>query len=177
MSSDSELSVAVPDDDALGTALKDAVNTAFANGKQGELSINSIRSAVEKELDLDGGFFKSHDKWKSLSKSIIGEAVVGLSVAESKPPLTRSRRPQSKPHQKLLRKVQRAMLRRNPAVLNVNRTQPRSPRGVGKRMAKLVQSLMTRLSAKRAKRDRLREKRTAAMPRTRPGCPKRQATW
>ncbi|KAF2152496.1 hypothetical protein K461DRAFT_313178 [Myriangium duriaei CBS 260.36] len=75
MSSDSELTSPIPDDATIKSALQSAIHNAYAQGKESELSVNSVRAIAEKELGLDSGFFKTHDKWKSLSKTIINETV------------------------------------------------------------------------------------------------------
>ena len=75
MSSDSELSsIEIPSDATLEKTLRDIVRKAEVD----PLTINTIRTAAEERHNLAPGFFKSHGEWKSKSKDIINDAIVGF---------------------------------------------------------------------------------------------------
>lgn len=71
MSSDSDLSDAVPGDLAIERALRDVVKSLPVD----EITVNAVRTATEEKLGLDQGFLKEGD-WKAKSKQIITDAVV-----------------------------------------------------------------------------------------------------
>lgn len=70
MSSDSELSVMVPNDQAIEKALRNVVRS-LPEG----FSVNVARAAAEEQLGLEQGFLKA-EPWKAKSKEIITDAVV-----------------------------------------------------------------------------------------------------
>lgn len=70
---------AAPSDDALEKALRDTVANVYKSGKMEELTVKRVRLAAEKALDLEEGFFKSHDTWKARSDDIIKDEVVSYS--------------------------------------------------------------------------------------------------
>lgn len=71
MSSDSELSDVPHDESKIEQTLRNVVKA----GKIDPVTINGVRAAVEEELDLPEGFFKSAE-WKTRSKDIISKAYV-----------------------------------------------------------------------------------------------------
>lgn len=77
MSSESELSIAKPDDGEIEQALRDVVREIFEAGKADTLSANAGRAAAEEKLGLDSGFLKS-SLWKSRSKEIIQQTLVSV---------------------------------------------------------------------------------------------------
>ncbi|PGH23816.1 hypothetical protein AJ80_02064 [Polytolypa hystricis UAMH7299] len=73
-SSDGELSsMDIPSDDVLEKGLRDVVAKIFKTGNLEELTVKRIRSATEKALGLDEGFFKNDEAWKQRSDKIIKE--------------------------------------------------------------------------------------------------------
>ena len=73
--SDSEEQIAVPSDDVITEALKQATGRRFKNDED-SVTVNSVRSEAERDLALPDGFLKSNDNWKDASKTIIREHVV-----------------------------------------------------------------------------------------------------
>ena len=71
--SDSESASSRPSNAVLERTLKKETKQAM---KDEDASINIIRTAVEKALGLEAGFFKGHGTWKHKSKIIINEEVV-----------------------------------------------------------------------------------------------------
>lgn len=77
--SDSDLSEAMspaPSDLALGTQLRSEVGKRFKDGTHGEMTLNQIRQAAERNLGLDTGFYVGHSKWKAESKRIVLDEMV-----------------------------------------------------------------------------------------------------
>lgn len=74
--SDALSSANLPDDKTLEKALRNAVATIYRSGKMEELTVRRVRSAAEKALDLEEGFFKGYEAWKSRSDKIIKDEVV-----------------------------------------------------------------------------------------------------
>lgn len=70
MSSDSELSVMIPDDQTIEKALRNVVRS-LPEG----FSVNVARAAAEEQLGLEQGFLKA-EPWKAKSKDIITDAIV-----------------------------------------------------------------------------------------------------
>lgn len=77
--SDSELSdapdVGIPPDFELENSLRREVNRATKNDE--EITLKSIRTASEKKLGLPENFYKDHGVWKSKSKTIVHDQIVG----------------------------------------------------------------------------------------------------
>lgn len=65
-----------PDDSTLETALRAAVVQAKKDGELHTASLKTIRTTAEKELGLEGAFFKSDPDWNQKSKDIINAAFV-----------------------------------------------------------------------------------------------------
>ena len=74
--SDSSLSSASPSQSTLEQALRLAVQRVYKLGNLEELTVKRVRSAAEKDLDLEDGFFKSDETWKERSKNVIQSEVV-----------------------------------------------------------------------------------------------------
>lgn len=60
-----------PADYVLRSALREAVRDGFQTGKIEDLSVKHVRSAVESQLALPPGWFKSDERWNTESKEII----------------------------------------------------------------------------------------------------------
>lgn len=67
----------MPTDAELEHSFRKAVRAYLKNPTDVAPSVNSLRERVEKEFDLDDGFFRNGD-WKSRSKDIIQDEYVGL---------------------------------------------------------------------------------------------------
>ncbi|KAJ5115035.1 hypothetical protein NUU61_000794, partial [Penicillium alfredii] len=65
----------VPSDNDLEQGLRDGVAAIFKSGKMEELTVKRVRLAVEKQLGLAEGFFKSTGDWKARSEQVIKEEV------------------------------------------------------------------------------------------------------
>lgn len=78
--SEAESAPAVPADDVLERALRDAVAKVYKSGKMEELTVKRIRLAAEKSLKLEEGFYRSQGDWKTRSEQIIKNQVVSLRV-------------------------------------------------------------------------------------------------
>lgn len=74
--SESSLSSATPSHATLEQALRDTVQQVFQSGNLDELTIRRVRTATEKRLDLEDGFYKNDPMWKEESKTIIESEVV-----------------------------------------------------------------------------------------------------
>ena len=66
-------------DAAVEKELADAVRRIWKSGEKAELTVNLVRQRVEQKLGLDEGYLKDGD-WKSKSKRIITNTVVGLQL-------------------------------------------------------------------------------------------------
>ena len=76
--SDSEGSNApsrTPSDATIEEGLRDAVATLFESNKD-DITVKKARTAAEKALKLQEGFFKSHATWNQKSKDVATEEVV-----------------------------------------------------------------------------------------------------
>ena len=73
--SDSSLSEPVPDDTVLEQELRQIVRQIYKAGNLEELTVKRVRTAAEKNLGLDDGFFKE-SQWKDKSKAIIENEAV-----------------------------------------------------------------------------------------------------
>ena len=72
----SSLSSATPSHATLEQALRDTVQQVFQSGNLDELTIRRVRTATEKRLDLEDGFYKNDPLWKEESKITIESEVV-----------------------------------------------------------------------------------------------------
>ncbi len=81
--SDSEDHDAPPSDAQLEQALRAAVASTFKRGTFEDLTVKRVRIAVEQELGLPDGFFKSHARWKERSKEVIEAEVVCIPWRDS----------------------------------------------------------------------------------------------
>ncbi|PLB52754.1 hypothetical protein P170DRAFT_434474 [Aspergillus steynii IBT 23096] len=70
-----------PSDDALEKALRDTVAEIYRTGNMEELTVKRVRLAAEKSLQLEPGFFKTDNAWKTKSEQIIREAVESQDAA------------------------------------------------------------------------------------------------
>lgn len=68
----------LPSDATLEKALRDEVLSRVKAGKHEELTVKRVRLAVEQELKLEEGFFRSTGDWKTRSQDIIKDEVVRL---------------------------------------------------------------------------------------------------
>lgn len=68
-----------PSDATLEQALRRAVVAIYQSGHLEELTVKRVRTASERALDLQEGFFKT-PTWKDRSKRIIENEVVGWSA-------------------------------------------------------------------------------------------------
>ncbi|KAJ5768445.1 hypothetical protein N7533_001028 [Penicillium manginii] len=68
----------VPSDATLEQALRDEVTCRWESGRQEEITVKRVRLAVEEELKLEGGFFRTTGDWKAKSEEIIRDQVVRL---------------------------------------------------------------------------------------------------
>lgn len=78
--SDSELSepsAPTPPDSKLEAQLRREVQKRFKNGTTETMTVNEIRQAAEKSLGLVVGFYASHTTWKSESKRVVKDEMVG----------------------------------------------------------------------------------------------------
>ena len=80
--SDTSASMSVPSDAKLERALRDAVRDVYKNGDLENLTVKRIRKAVQEKLALEEDFFKSNDRWKEESKSVIQSEVVCVAGTE-----------------------------------------------------------------------------------------------
>ncbi|KAL4870762.1 hypothetical protein BDV12DRAFT_194965 [Aspergillus spectabilis] len=64
-----------PSEKELERALRNAVAKIYKSGKMEELTVKRIRTAAEKELQLEEGFYKTNGDWKSRSDQIIKDEV------------------------------------------------------------------------------------------------------
>jgi len=76
MSSESELSNAVPNDSDLKHALRQTVINAKREGGLHSTTVKTIRTVVENKFDLEENFFKSDSTWNQRSKDIINTIIV-----------------------------------------------------------------------------------------------------
>lgn len=65
----------LPSDATLEKALRDEVQSRVKAGKHEELTVKRVRLAVEQELKLEEGFFRSTGDWKTRSQDIIKDEV------------------------------------------------------------------------------------------------------
>lgn len=65
-------------DTSLEQALRDEVAKVFKSGKMEELTVKRVRRAVEQNIGLAEGYFKSTEEWKARSEHIIKDAVVSF---------------------------------------------------------------------------------------------------
>ncbi|KAE8412009.1 hypothetical protein BDV36DRAFT_272756 [Aspergillus pseudocaelatus] len=72
---DEPVAPSVPSDDALEKALRDTVAKVYKSGNMEELTVKRVRTAAEKALGVDEGFFKGSSTWKSKSDQIIKDEV------------------------------------------------------------------------------------------------------
>jgi hypothetical protein len=72
-----------PSGKELERALCDAVAKIYNSGKMEELTVKRVRTAAEKELRLEEGFYKSNGDWKSRSDQIIKDEVVCIRLKTS----------------------------------------------------------------------------------------------
>ena len=76
--SESSLSDSRPDDAVLEQELRQIVRQIYKAGNLEELTVKRVRTAAEKNLGLEDGFFKE-SQWKVKSKAIIeAEAVCAI---------------------------------------------------------------------------------------------------
>ncbi|KAJ5965525.1 hypothetical protein N7481_012239 [Penicillium waksmanii] len=61
----------IPSDKTLEQALRDEVTSRFETGRREEITVKRVRLAVEEELKLEGGFFRTTGDWKAKSEEII----------------------------------------------------------------------------------------------------------
>lgn len=87
--SDSLSSTGIPSDDVLEKGLRDIVAGIFNKGNLEELTVKRVRSATEKALSLEEGFYKNDEVWKARSDQIIKQEAVGAWLLRRFPsPLT-----------------------------------------------------------------------------------------
>lgn len=79
---ESQSSVGIPTDERLEKGLRDTVAGIFRSGNTDELTVKRVRLATEQALDLEEGFFKSHDIWKAKSAEVIREEVVRVDISQ-----------------------------------------------------------------------------------------------
>lgn len=60
----------------LEQALRDIVHRAYKTGDLNDLTVKRVRTAAEKSLDLEDGFYKNDPSWKEESRRIIQSEVV-----------------------------------------------------------------------------------------------------
>ncbi|KAL1958957.1 hypothetical protein VTO42DRAFT_3510 [Malbranchea cinnamomea] len=65
----------LPADETLERGLRDTVAKLFRTGNTDELTVKRVRLATEKALNLEMGFFKGHEIWKTRSDQIIRDEV------------------------------------------------------------------------------------------------------
>jgi hypothetical protein len=73
---DEDVAPTAPSDQALEKGLRDGVAAVYKAGNMEELTVKRVRLAVEKELGLTEGYFKSTGDWKARSEEIIRDEVV-----------------------------------------------------------------------------------------------------
>ncbi|PGH31188.1 hypothetical protein GX50_06020 [[Emmonsia] crescens] len=100
--SDSLSSTGIPSDDVLEKGLRDIVAGIFNKGNLEELTVKRVRSATEKALSLEEGFYKNDEVWKARSDQIIKQEAekqeVLIAKKKKKPtPVAPKRAPPSKP--------------------------------------------------------------------------------
>ncbi|OAX84536.1 hypothetical protein ACJ72_01081, partial [Emergomyces africanus] len=69
--SDSLSSTGIPSDTVLEKGLRDTVAGIFKKGNLEELTVKRVRSATEKALGIEEGFYKNDEIWKARSDQII----------------------------------------------------------------------------------------------------------
>ncbi|KAF9892952.1 hypothetical protein FE257_000544 [Aspergillus nanangensis] len=72
---DEPIESTLPSNDVLEKALRDATANIYKSGKMEELTVKRVRLAAEKALELEEGFFKANNTWKSKSDRIIKDEV------------------------------------------------------------------------------------------------------
>ena len=84
--SDSDLSSppesTIPSDATVEKGLRDTVARFYKSSGTHELTVNNVRAAVEKALDLAEGFLKADAKWKKQSSAVIKQEVVRASAPQ-----------------------------------------------------------------------------------------------
>ncbi|OQD82009.1 hypothetical protein PENANT_c024G09080 [Penicillium antarcticum] len=74
-SEEEDVAPTAPSDQTLAKGLRDGVTGVYKSGNMEELTVKRVRLAVEKQLGLTEGYFKSTSDWKARSEEIIRDEV------------------------------------------------------------------------------------------------------